>query len=204
MAVPILPPDAELLYSCHLEPERYTLVGSIPDQYNDNISIYIANDGPYSTADVQIVITTKSLPNQTSSFNKAMYIPARNMGKLTNFSNMAGKNVFVKTTGQWTSVYILYIPSDADRPRKISVTPTPVNTNQLIQPMPDSQQSNSLGMGTQLVNLKSQYLALSQEYQTLSQNFATYQTKVAQQFGSLQLKIQALQDQIQALLNTSG
>ncbi len=44
MSVPILPAGAQMLFSCHLNPDTWTLVGAIPNQYATGISVYVSND----------------------------------------------------------------------------------------------------------------------------------------------------------------
>jgi hypothetical protein len=168
------------------------LVGNIPDQYNENIAIYIANDAPYNTVTAQIVITRQQQPTSTSSFNKTMYIPARNMAKMTNFSNLAGMNVFAKTSGQYTHVYILYVPGEADQPVKIAVTPTPVNVDQTILPFPEPQDSNSNSIGTQILQLKAQVANLTNQINSLVTNQTQFQNSVNNQIGTLALLIDSL------------
>jgi hypothetical protein len=192
MAVPIFPPNSRLLYSMHLLPYTYMLVGNIPDQYNDNIAIYLANDAPYNTVTAEVVITKYNQPSDKAVFNKTMYIPARNMAKMINFSNLAGLNVFAKTSGQYTHVYILYVPDSEDTPFKVAVTPTPVNVDQTILPFPTAQDSNSGGIGTQLLQLKAQVSTLTNQINQLLANQAAYENNINNQIGTLSLLIDSL------------
>lgn len=192
MAVPIFPPNSQLLYSMHMLPDTYMLVGNIPDQYNENVAIYTANDAPYNTVTAQIVITRQHLPNATSSYNKTIYIPARNMAKMTNFSNLGGMNVFAKTSGMYTHVYILHVPGDADRPVKIAVTPTPVNVDQTILPFPKAQEVMSNSIGTQILQLRSQVANLTNQVNTLLESQSQYETQINNKIGSLLLMIDSL------------
>lgn len=192
MAVPIFPPNSQLLYSLHMLPYTYMLVGNIPDQYNENICVYLANDAPYNTVTAQIVITRRQQPNEKASFNKTIYIPARNMAKITNLFNMSGMNVFAKTSGMYTHVYILYVPGGANEPVKMAVTPTPVNVDQTILPFPDSQEGNSNSMGTQILQLRSKVNNLTNQVNTLIQNQENYQTQINNQIGTLSLLIDSL------------
>ncbi len=192
MAVPIFPPNSRLLYSMHLLPYTYMLVGNIPDQYNDNIAIYLANDAPYNTVTAEVVITKYNQPSDKAVFNKTMYIPARNMAKMINFSNLAGLNVFAKTSGQYTHVYILYVPDSEDTPFKVAVTPTPVNVDQTILPFPTAQDSNSGGIGTQLLQLKAQVSTLTNQINQLLANQAAYENNINNQIGALSLLIDSL------------
>jgi hypothetical protein len=168
------------------------LVGNIPDQYNDNIAIYLANDAPYNTVTAEVVITKYNQPSDKAVFNKTMYIPARNMAKMINFSNLAGLNVFAKTSGQYTHVYILYVPDSEDTPFKVAVTPTPVNVDQTILPFPTAQDSNSGGIGTQLLQLKAQVSTLTNQINQLLANQAAYENNINNQIGALSLLIDSL------------
>lgn len=192
MAVPIFPPNSRLLYSIHLLPYTYMLVGNIPDQYNDNIGIFVANDAQYNTVTAEIIVTRQNQPNDSAVFNKTMYVPARNMAEMINFCNVAGMNVFAKTSGQYTHVYILYIPGNADTPFKIAVTPTPVNVDQTILPFPTAQDGNSGGIGTQLMQVKAQVAILNNQINTLLANQATYETTINNKIGTLSLLIDSL------------
>ena len=98
MAVPILPANAVLLYSTHLNPDTFELVGAVPNKYPTGISVFVANADPYSTVMTQVIITRHQTPNAANLFNKTMYIPAQNMANLTNFSNIAGLNICAKTS----------------------------------------------------------------------------------------------------------
>lgn len=200
MSVPILPPGSQLLFSDHLIAGSYQLVGCLSEQYNENIGIYIANNDPYSTTMVQVVLTSGPTPSSPAIFNKSMYIPARNMGKIENLSNMGGINVFSKTPGTYITVFVVYNPGYGNRPHSINVTPTPVNVNQMILPMPESQLATSNSLGTQLLQLKGQINNLNQTVSAQNQTINTLQTSLSQQIALTNLALSSLSAQVSKLI----
>ncbi len=178
MSVPILPANAVLLYSDHLDPDTFTLVGSIPNKYPNGISVYVENADPYNTVMTQVVITRHQTANAANLFNKTMYIPARNVANLTNFSNIAGLNVFAKTSGMYTTVYIVYNPESANGNQIINVTPNVINQDQTITPMPAPQMSTSNSIGTQLLALSGQVSQLNNQVAQLQNTMTDLNTQI--------------------------
>ena len=186
MSLPLFPPNAELLYTTHLNPNAYTLCGSIPNQYPYGIGIYIANNDPYSTVMTQVVITRHEVANDSNVFNQVMYIPSQNAAQLANFANIAGLNVFVKTTGTKVTVYIIYSPDSNGERQFISVTPNVINMDQQITPMPAPVVSNANSIGSQILQLSGQVTSFqaalntqAQLIQQLQQQVFFLQTKLA-------------------------
>ena len=190
MAVPVFPANSKLLYSTHLNPDTFTLVGAVPNQYPHGISVYIANDDPYSTVMTQVIVSRHQTANAANLFNKTVYIPARNMANFTNMSNIAGLNVFAKTSGTYTTVYVVYNPKSNDGNQIIDVTPNVVNQDQTITPMPAPQQSNSNSIGSQLLYLNGQITTLTGQLSALTNSYNTLQTQV----NYLQSQIAVLKD----------
>ncbi len=192
MSVPILPAGSQLLFSDHLIAGSYQLVGVMSEQFNDNIGIFIANDDPYSTTLTQVVLTRGPTPSSPAIFNKSMYIPARQMAKIENLSNMGGINIFSKTPGTHISVFVVYNPKYANTPHTINVTPTPVNTNQMITPMPEAQPANSNSLGTQLMQLKGQIQSLTNQLDSQNTIITNLQTSLNQQIALTNLTVDSL------------
>ena len=178
MAVPILPANAKILYSTKLNPDTFTLVGAVPNQYPQGISVYVENADPYNTVETQVVISRHQTANAANLFNKTMYIPAMNVANLTNFANIAGLNIFAKTSGTRTTVQVVYNPESASGNQIINVTPSVINQDQTITPMPAPQSSTSNSVGSQLLFLKGQVTTLTNQLNSLQEFYNQLQTKV--------------------------
>jgi outer membrane murein-binding lipoprotein Lpp len=191
-----IPDDAEVLFTVPLDPDSFTIIGTVPNQFPTGISLFITNEDPISTVQSQVIITRHRTANAANVYNRTMYIPPQQMAKLTNFVNIAGLNVFVKTSGA-KSTAILIHTNTLDNGRSIyNATPTILNQDQTIVAMPPPVLGTSNSIDTQLLaingKLAQAFGFINQLNNQVSSNYNNLNNKI----GTLELLIQQLSNQI--------
>ena len=193
-----VPDDAETLFTLPLDPNSFTLIGTIPNQFPTGITLFITNEDPKNTVMAQVIITRHRTANAANVYNRTMYIPPKQMAKLTNFVNIAGLNVFVKTSGTKSTAVIIHTDT-LDNGRTIyNATPTVINQDQTIVAMPPPVLGTSNSTDTQLMvlygRLKEAFSFIEQLNTQSSNNYTNLNNKI----GTLSLLIQELANQIQS------
>lgn len=191
-----IPDDAEVLFTLDLDPNTFTLIGTVPDQFPTGITLFITNSDRTSTVMSQVIITRHRTANAANVYNRTMYIPPKQMAKLTNFVNIAGLNVFVKTSGTKCTASLVHT-NTLDNGRTIyNATPTVINQDQTIVPMPTPVLGTAKSTDTQLMalngKLKEAFVFIEQINGQSNNNYNNLNNKI----GTLALLIQELSNQI--------
>lgn len=195
MGYKFLPPNTQVLFEQTLDTNSFQLVGTIPSQYPTGITVYVMNYQSKNTIQCQCIITRHRTANDANVFNKTMYIPPNNMAKFTNFTNIAGLNVFLKTSGTKCVALITQSDATASGSQFINATPTVINQDQTIIPMPAPEMVNANSTDTQLMQLRGLITTLSQQYTAIQSTFQ-------QQYDTLSNKIGTLEVLIESIINS--
>ncbi len=192
MGYKFLPPNTQVLFEQTLDTNSFQLIGTIPSQYPTGITVYVMNYQSKNTIQCQCIITRHRTANDANVFNKTMYIPPNNMAKFTNFTNIAGLNVFLKTSGTKCVALITQSNETASGSQFINATPTVINQDQTIIPMPAPEMVNANSTDTQLMQLRGLINTISQQSSTLQTTFQQQYATLTNKLGVLALTIDSV------------
>lgn len=194
MGYSFLPPNTQILFEQTLDTNAFQLIGTVPSQYPTGITVYVMNYEERNTIQCQCIITRHRTANDANVFNKTMYIPPNNMAKFTNFSNIAGLNVFLKTSGTKCVALITQSNELANGNQFINATPTVINQDQSIVPMPAPKMVNANSTDTQLLQLRGLINNLTQQSSTLNTSFSQQYQILTNKLGVLELAISSISE----------
>ncbi len=204
MGYNFLPPNTQILFEQTLDTNAFQLIGTVPSQYPTGVTVYVMNYEERNTIQCQCIITRHRTANDANVFNKTMYIPPNNMAKFTNFSNIAGLNVFLKTSGTKCVALITQSNELASGNQFINATPTVINQDQSIIPMPSPKMVNANSTDTQLLQLRGLINNLTQQSTVLSNTFTEQYQTLTNRLGVLSLALSSVTDTSTSSPDLSG